>query len=283
MANKWLNWVESEENCKGKEICRYINCKTNNLIFEKSLNNNSTTNEILNTSYKEISYSIPNNKIKTVETIQLESSGETINEQSTPAEINSLWPSFNIQKEENKSKKKNLLKKQRKHNKKKISKIDVKEENQIFIPIKTTKVPKLKTFLNSLKKTKTEKENPLKAAKHKHKMLNIEINKLKTYESNALMEGVNNLDLLLPYLKKPKLPKGAIPWKSFKTPFPMVYFSITIIEGPFSKRQRRPPSNRKRTTDAKIFLMGLNMPTGYTQITEVLLIKINNSNFRVIK
>lgn len=80
----------------------------------------------------------------------------------------------------------------------------------------------------------------------------------------------NNLDLLLKYLKKPKLPKGTILWKVKNAPIPLVYFSITIIKGSLSRRGKPPLPNKRRARGVKIYLMGLNMPTGYTQITEVI-------------
>ncbi|KAI1711229.1 hypothetical protein Ddc_12995 [Ditylenchus destructor] len=81
-------------------------------------------------------------------------------------------------------------------------------------------------------------------------------------------DSKNNLDLLLPLLTRPAPPKGTILWKELKVPFPMVYFTITIVDGPLAKG-RRPPSHKRRRADgARIYLMGLNMPTGYTQVTE---------------
>jgi hypothetical protein len=74
-----------------------------------------------------------------------------------------------------------------------------------------------------------------------------------------------NLDNLLSLLPTPSMPEGTIRWNDKTTPFDMAYFTITIAEGPMHRKE--PP--KKRAIGARIYLMGLNMPSGYTQITEV--------------
>lgn len=276
-ANKWLYWNITKQKCQAKENIEELNY----LKF-----NNYTDNEMLipytNKVYIEKNlFQQSNYNENKLETIQMESSGETINEEPifTNKETNLLWPSFNIKMKNSKEKfkKKDIFQKHRKHNKKKNNKSLLtisKEANKVPLT-KITQIPydfNLKSHQQKTFKKKIEDYiRPFKPSKKtKNKSRKKEIDTLKTYDSTTLMEGVNDLDLLLPYLKKRKLPKGTIQWKSNKTPFPVVYFTITIIEGPLAKRQRRPPSNRRRTNDARIFLMGLNMPTGYTQITEVI-------------
>lgn len=90
-------------------------------------------------------------------------------------------------------------------------------------------------------------------------------------DENENYDPNNNLDLLLKYLKKPKLPKGTILWREKNAPIPLVYFAVTIIKGSLSRRGKPPLLNKRRVHSIKIFLIGLNMPTGYTQITEVII------------
>lgn len=79
------------------------------------------------------------------------------------------------------------------------------------------------------------------------------------------LSKVDDLDALLAFLPTPKSPPNTIRWSS-KAAFPVVYFTITIVDGPLTNRL---PLTNRRSRGARIHLMGLNMPTGYTQVTEV--------------
>lgn len=127
------------------------------------------------------------------------------------------------------------------------------------IPLKTTMRPIVFPAFNP----KSTTPKPMKPS------LFVEEDSVPFTEANWMpMPPANeetNLDSLLSLLPTPSMPEGTIRW-SDRTPFDMVYFTITIVEGPMSRKE--PP--KKRAIGARVYLMGLNMPSGYTQITEVL-------------
>jgi hypothetical protein len=90
-------------------------------------------------------------------------------------------------------------------------------------------------------------------------------------ENNSPIEqenyGEDTLDALLPYLPTPKVP-SMISWTS-KMPIRMTYFSFTIIEGSLGKQRRLKNKGNRRAKGARIYLRGLDMPSGYTQVTQV--------------
>lgn len=116
-----------------------------------------------------------------------------------------------------------------------------------------------------------QKENDKNLVKDKKMFIAEKKPKIIYNDEKEFIHPNNNLDLLLKYLKRPKLPKGTILWREKKPPIPLVYFTVTIIKGPLSRKGKPPPPNKRRARGARIYLSGLNMPTGYTQITEVIL------------
>lgn len=100
---------------------------------------------------------------------------------------------------------------------------------------------------------------------------------LSTFENSTLSEdnspidqenyGVDTLDALLVYLPTPKVPT-MISWTS-KMPLRMAYFGFTIIEGNLGKHRQLKEKGHKRAKGARIYVRGLGMPSGYTQVTQV--------------
>lgn len=103
------------------------------------------------------------------------------------------------------------------------------------------------------------------------------------FDDSALSSGANSqvdnspvdqenyskdtLDALLVYLPTPKVPE-MIAWTS-KIPIRMAYFGFTIIEGSLGKQRRLKEKGHRRAKGARIYVRGLGMPVGYTQVTQV--------------
>ncbi|KAI6228881.1 hypothetical protein M3Y99_01180700 [Aphelenchoides fujianensis] len=91
-------------------------------------------------------------------------------------------------------------------------------------------------------------------------------------ETNRPLEaeqyGSDTLDALLVYLPTPKVPAGMIAWNA-RMPFRMAYFSFTIIEGSLGRNRRLKEKGHRRPKGARIYVKGLDMPSGYTQVTQV--------------
>ncbi|KAI6187227.1 hypothetical protein M3Y98_00219900 [Aphelenchoides besseyi] len=87
-------------------------------------------------------------------------------------------------------------------------------------------------------------------------------------ETNSPIEaeqyGTDTLDNLLMFLPTPKVPAGMITWNA-RMPFRMAYFSFTIIEGSLGRNRRLKEKDQK---GARIYVKGLDMPSGYTQVTQ---------------
>ncbi|KAI6222482.1 hypothetical protein M3Y99_01495600 [Aphelenchoides fujianensis] len=90
-------------------------------------------------------------------------------------------------------------------------------------------------------------------------------------ETNRPLEaeqyGSDTLDALLVYLPTPKVPAGMIAWNA-RMPFRMAYFSFTIIEGSLGRNRRLKEKGHRRPKGARIYVKGLDMPSGYTQVTQ---------------
>jgi hypothetical protein len=80
--------------------------------------------------------------------------------------------------------------------------------------------------------------------------------------------GTDTLDALLVYLPEPKVPAGMISWTA-RIPFRMAYFGFTVIEGNLGKQKRLKEKGQKRAKGVRIYVKGLEMPIGYTQVTQV--------------
>ncbi|CAD5226443.1 unnamed protein product [Bursaphelenchus xylophilus] len=77
----------------------------------------------------------------------------------------------------------------------------------------------------------------------------------------------DTLDALLVYMPKAKEPAGMIPWTN-RMPFRMAYFSFTIIEGGLGKNRKLKEKGARRSKGARIYVKGLDMPSGYKQVTQ---------------
>ncbi|KAI6214187.1 hypothetical protein M3Y94_00238600 [Aphelenchoides besseyi] len=90
-------------------------------------------------------------------------------------------------------------------------------------------------------------------------------------ETNSPIEaeqyGTDTLDNLLVFLPTPKVPAGMITWNA-RMPFRMAYFSFTIIEGSLGRNRRLKEKGHRRPKGARIYVKGLDMPSGYTQVTQ---------------
>lgn len=127
---------------------------------------------------------------------------------------------------------------------------------------KTTPTPTEQTFEYQIPPTTLQTEPTLPSY----------MNSTTLNETNAPIEpekyGGDTLDALLVYMPTPKVPAGMIPWTN-RMPLKMAYFTFTIIEGGLDKNKKLKEKGVKRAKGARIYVKGLDMPSGYKQVTQV--------------